>query len=113
MNLCTSGKFYSLQNNVHSVHLRRTMGELRTIVRVRAEGLAVILKTSVTFAVLYLDPLGHKPTALAAFALGQLTYALVLLFIYVIHYGVGELRVSRAVDSRYELYSSLQNCSLI
>ncbi|KII90286.1 hypothetical protein PLICRDRAFT_108790 [Plicaturopsis crispa FD-325 SS-3] len=57
----------------------RAMGELRTEVRVRAEGWGVVVKTLTTFAVMFYDA---KELALVAFALGQLAYAVTVLAIY-------------------------------
>lgn len=77
------------------------MGELRTAVRVRAEGLAVILKTTVTFLVLYFDPSRDGKRALIAFALGQLAYAITLLAVYLLQYGVTHLRLERGPALKY------------
>ena len=58
------------------------MGVGRTHIRVRAEGLGISTKTTVTYLALLYDS-GQRLT-LPAFALGQLTYALVVFFTYVV-----------------------------
>ncbi|TFK48340.1 Rft-1-domain-containing protein [Heliocybe sulcata] len=67
----------------------RAMGELRTHVRVRAEATAVIGKALTTFLILYIDssrPAPSEAYSLLAFALGQLTYASLLLLLYLLAY---------------------------
>ncbi|RDB21551.1 Oligosaccharide translocation protein RFT1 [Hypsizygus marmoreus] len=65
------------------------MAELRTGVRVKAEGLGITVKTIVTFLVLLYDMRsGGHTLALLAFAAGQLAYGAAVLFIYVAYYGV-------------------------
>ncbi|CAK5280946.1 unnamed protein product [Mycena citricolor] len=71
----------------------RAMVEMKTHIRVRAEGAGVMFKTLITFLVLFCDSrfvLDGK-LALAAFALGQLAYALTLLVVYVGHFGIAAL----------------------
>lgn len=65
----------------------------RTNLRLRAEGLGVVLRTAVTFLVLLFDyQTGlNGRLALIGFSLGQLTYALVAVAIYASHYGFGKL----------------------
>jgi oligosaccharide translocation protein RFT1 len=62
------------------------MGELRTIVRVRAEGLGITAKTLVTFLVLVYDARRNSDAegrlALLAFAFGQLAYSSAVLATY-------------------------------
>ncbi|KAH7927704.1 Rft-1-domain-containing protein [Leucogyrophana mollusca] len=68
----------------------RAMGEVRTHIRVRAEGLGITCKTIITYvALLYDSKQGHYAGthALEAFALGQLTYSTVVFAVYVIHFG--------------------------
>ncbi|KAJ7590923.1 Rft-1-domain-containing protein [Mycena floridula] len=67
----------------------RSMTFLETHVRVRAEGLGVMVKTVVTFLVLLYDTRSHTETSLAllSFAAGQLTYATTVLGMYTWYYG--------------------------
>lgn len=63
----------------------RAMGEARTSVRVRAEGLGILSKTALTYLALLLDShLGEQDFTLVAFALGQVTYSLVIFIIYLV-----------------------------
>ncbi|KAI0726276.1 Rft-1-domain-containing protein [Fomitopsis betulina] len=64
----------------------RAQNELRFALRVRAEGIAVIMKTSVAFTVLVL---GDAEWALVAFASGQAAYGLAVLVTYILAYGGG------------------------
>ncbi|KAJ7168323.1 Rft protein-domain-containing protein [Mycena crocata] len=66
------------------------MAETKTHVRVRAEGTGVVCKTLVTFLVLLYDWKEDMDGALAlmAFAMGQLSYSLCLLCVYLSHYGL-------------------------
>ncbi|KAH9936072.1 Rft protein-domain-containing protein [Fomitopsis serialis] len=64
----------------------RTQNELRFDLRVRAEGIAVVTKTTAAFAVLVI---GDAEWALVAFALGQAAYGLAVLLTYVHAYGHG------------------------
>lgn len=64
----------------------RAQNELRFDLRVRAEGIAVVMKTSVAFAVLVI---GDAEWALVAFATGQAAYGLAVLLTYVLAYGGG------------------------
>lgn len=71
------------------------MAELRTGVRVRAEGLGITSKTVVTFLVLLYDTRrgGRQgELALLAFAGGQLAYGVSVLLTYVAHYGRAHLK---------------------
>lgn len=63
----------------------RALQSLKSAVRVKAEGGAVIIKSIVTVAVLVYDssPRGTGNLSLMAFALGQLSYSIVLLIVYV------------------------------
>ena len=61
----------------------RAMTQLQTRVRIRAEGLGITFKTTVTFLVLLYD---SKKWALLAFAAGQFAYASSLLLVYVSHF---------------------------
>ncbi|KAJ6606401.1 Rft-1-domain-containing protein, partial [Mycena vulgaris] len=71
----------------------RAMAESKTHVRVRAEGTGVMFKTFVTFLVLLYDSKAEMDGALAlmAFAMGQLSYSLCLLLMYLSHYGFSAL----------------------
>ncbi|KAJ6488475.1 Rft protein-domain-containing protein [Mycena vitilis] len=71
----------------------RAMAEMKTHIRVRAEGLGISAKTLVTFLVLLYDSKAglDGDLALMAFALGQLSYSLCLLAIYLSHYGPSAL----------------------
>ncbi|KAJ6582822.1 Rft protein-domain-containing protein [Mycena sp. CBHHK59/15] len=71
----------------------QAMAEMKTHVRVRAEGTGVMCKTFVTFLVLLYDSKRGMDgeLALMAFALGQLSYSLCLLLVYVSHYGLSSL----------------------
>jgi oligosaccharide translocation protein RFT1 len=65
------------------------MSELRTGIRVRAEGLGVLSKTVLAFLLLLYDSRIEKSPgklALFAFAVGQLAYASVLLLVYLAYY---------------------------
>lgn len=64
------------------------MVELKTDVRVRAEGLGITTKSLATLAILYLDARrGHDDLALIAFAAGQLAYALTVWVVYAQRFG--------------------------
>ncbi|KAK7035777.1 Rft protein-domain-containing protein [Favolaschia claudopus] len=71
----------------------QAMAESKTHIRVSAEGMGVTLKTCVTYAVLLYDSAAKLDgrLALLAFALGQLSYSLVLLLVYLSHYGISVL----------------------
>ncbi|KAF8558427.1 Rft-1-domain-containing protein [Imleria badia] len=62
----------------------RAMGEVRTDVRVRAEGLGIIVKTITTYLILLYDnKSGYSgELALMAFALGQLAYSAAVFWVY-------------------------------
>lgn len=64
------------------------MIELKTDVRVRAEGLGITAKSLATLAILYLDVRrGQDDLALIAFALGQLAYAGTVWVVYAAKFG--------------------------
>ncbi|KAJ7349075.1 Rft protein-domain-containing protein [Mycena albidolilacea] len=67
----------------------QAMAEMKTHIRVRAEGMAIASKTLVTYLVLLYDSKAklNGDLALLAFALGQLSYSLLLLAVYLSHYG--------------------------
>ncbi|KAJ7090353.1 Rft protein-domain-containing protein [Mycena belliarum] len=71
----------------------QAMAESKTHIRVRAEGLGVMSKTLVTFIVLLYDSKAEMDgfLALMAFAMGQLSYSLCLLLVYLWHYGFSAL----------------------
>ena len=60
------------------------MGEVRTDVRVRAEGLGIIIKTITTYLILLYDSKSRNSgeLALMAFALGQLAYSATVFWVY-------------------------------
>jgi oligosaccharide translocation protein RFT1 len=67
------------------------MGELRTDTRVRAEGFGTVMKSVVTFFILFAEKSSAGTSAdarwaLVAFACGQLTYASTILGVYLFHY---------------------------
>jgi|ERR1700722_284685 len=65
------------------------MSELRTDIRVRAEGSGILGKTIVVFLILLYDSRSGGPQgqlALLAFAVGQLAYGTILLAVYVAYY---------------------------
>jgi oligosaccharide translocation protein RFT1 len=71
------------------------MAELRTNVRVRAEGFGITGKTLITFILLVYDTRrgeGEGALALIAFAGGQLAYGVIVLLTYLAFYGVGFLQ---------------------
>ena len=78
------------------------MSELRTDVRVKAEGLGVTSKTVVTFLVLYYDSKqgANGDSALLAFALGQLSYAVCVLLKYVNSYGMQSLHPKYPITTK-------------
>ncbi|KAK2460383.1 hypothetical protein APHAL10511_007548 [Amanita phalloides] len=78
------------------------MSELRTDVRVKAEGLGVTSKTVITFLVLYYDSNrgSNGDLALFAFALGQLTYSICVLMKYIHSYGFQSLHPNRRLVTK-------------
>ncbi|KAJ8087062.1 Oligosaccharide translocation protein rft1 [Marasmius tenuissimus] len=66
-----------------------SMAELKTHIRVRAEGAGITLKTIVTFIVLFYDytTQSKRDLALLSFALGQLAYGACVFAIYAWSYG--------------------------
>ncbi|KAF5326076.1 hypothetical protein D9611_000906 [Ephemerocybe angulata] len=80
----------------------RAMVELKTDVRVRAEGLGITAKSCATLGVLFLDARrGKDEWALVAFALGQLVYALTVWASYARVFGVPWMKRPRAKTSGY------------
>ncbi|KAJ7771594.1 Rft protein-domain-containing protein [Mycena metata] len=79
----------------------QAMSEMKTHVRVRAEGMGITMKTFVTFIVLLYDSKAQLDgdLALIAFAMGQLAYSLCLLVVYLSHYGLSALLPASASDS--------------
>ncbi|KAJ6500598.1 Rft protein-domain-containing protein [Mycena sanguinolenta] len=67
----------------------RATAEMKTHIRVRAEGMGITTKTLVTYLVLLYDFKTEMAgdLALIAFAVGQLAYSLILLVVYLSHYG--------------------------
>ncbi|TDL29647.1 Rft-1-domain-containing protein [Rickenella mellea] len=78
----------------------RTMQQLNSALRFRAEGLGVVSKTAITFIVLWYDS-GRRSTppsfGLTAFALGQLTYSAMVFCVYASEYGMS---VKHSPDSK-------------
>ena len=64
------------------------MGQVCTDVRVRAEGLGIIVKTIATYLTLLYDSSSQQPgqLALIAFALGQLAYSATVFAVYKAHF---------------------------
>ncbi|KAF7305153.1 hypothetical protein MKEN_01230500 [Mycena kentingensis (nom. inval.)] len=78
----------------------RGMAEMKTHVRFRAEGSGVMARTFVTFLVLLYDARRQGgELALVAFAVGQLSYALCVLGVYLAHYGVVALTQGASDDT--------------
>ncbi|KAF7353695.1 hypothetical protein MVEN_01054400 [Mycena venus] len=71
----------------------QAMAEMKTHIRVRAEGMGITAKTLATYLVLLYDFKANMDgdLALLAFAMGQLSYSLVVLVIYLSHYGFSAL----------------------
>ncbi|ESK86237.1 oligosaccharide translocation protein rft1 [Moniliophthora roreri MCA 2997] len=65
------------------------MTELKTHVRVRAEGIGITMKAIVTFLILFCDQGGDL--ALLAFAFGQLAYGTTVLLLYLFSYGIPKM----------------------
>jgi len=64
------------------------MTRLKTSVRVRAEGLGIILKNITTFLILFHDSKNDQgDLALVAFAMGQLIYSLAMIVAYMYYFG--------------------------
>jgi oligosaccharide translocation protein RFT1 len=65
------------------------MAELKTGVRVRAEGLGITIKSLTTFLLLFYNTRRGEDDdlALVAFAAGQLIYSVVMFFVYTVHIG--------------------------
>ncbi|KAF9269362.1 Rft-1-domain-containing protein [Marasmius fiardii PR-910] len=82
------------------------MIELKTGIRVRAEGAGITLKTIVTFLVLLYDYTNRpkRDLALLSFALGQLAYGTCVFVIYAWNYN-GRLRFSRASSKSWSIAS--------
>ncbi|KAH9477026.1 Oligosaccharide translocation protein RFT1 [Psilocybe cubensis] len=86
------------------------MTELKTGVRLRAEGLGITAKSITTFLVLFYDATtGSGSLALPAFAFGQLAYALVLLGVYAVYFGPGRLIPKTQTSSESRSRSTLFN----
>lgn len=79
------------------------MAELRTGVRVRAEGLGITAKTLVTFLVLLYDTWrgADGKLALLAFAGGQLAYGTFVLGTYIVYYGTRNMWPTRSPQIKY------------
>ena len=73
----------------------RSMVQLKTNIRVKAEGVGITAKSMVTFLVLLYDVRkadGQGELALLAFALGQLAYSFACWVVYLGYLGVSPLR---------------------
>jgi oligosaccharide translocation protein RFT1 len=83
------------------------MSELRTGVRVRAEGLGITAKTLVTFLVLLYDTRSNASgkLALLAFAGGQLAYGTFVLGTYVTYYGTQKMWPTKPPRTKYEFHN--------
>ncbi|KAF9006927.1 Rft protein-domain-containing protein [Cyathus striatus] len=90
------------------------MAELKTYVRVRAEGLGIACKSVATFAVLLYDARAGKDGefALFAFAAGQLVYGSVVFLSYVAYYGWAFLRPHVALKTKDSSDQTLLRLSL-
>lgn len=88
------------------------MGELRTSLRVRGEGMGVVLKTAVTFFVIFLtrQAAERDKYALAAFALGQFAYASTLFTVYTRYYGFQALKFIRQPGPMYVHLRATDSC---
>ncbi|KDR74152.1 hypothetical protein GALMADRAFT_227845 [Galerina marginata CBS 339.88] len=76
------------------------MVELKTGIRVRAEGLGITAKSITTFLILFYDSMrGTGDLALLAFAFGQLVYGIVMFATYVVYLGGNYLRPKRPSSS--------------
>lgn len=84
----------------------RSVQRLDSSLRVRAEGLAVVVRSIVTVGTLAYDARASKGSgtlSLLAFALGQLAYSLALLAVYWKKYGVlTNLTIKRPKSTRNE-----------
>jgi oligosaccharide translocation protein RFT1 len=81
----------------------RAMAELNTNVRVKAEGLGIIVKSVLSVAILVFDERrlgGRGDLALLAFAVGQLMYAVCVLSTYFRHYGMVLFWLTKINESR-------------
>lgn len=80
------------------------MAELRTGVRVRAEGLGITAKTLVTFLVLLYDTWrgADGKLALLAFAGGQFAYGGFVLGTYIAYYGAPNIWPTKSPRTKYE-----------
>ena len=78
------------------------MVDLKTNVRVRAEGLGITAKSILTFLVLLYDSRrGTGDFALVAFAVGQLGYSVVMFFTYVVSFGWGVIQPKKPSSPGY------------
>lgn len=75
------------------------MAELKTGVRVRAEGLGITSKSLTTFLLLFYNT-RRDDLALVAFAAGQLMYSVTMFFVYISNFG-DHMRPKRPSTSGY------------
>lgn len=85
------------------------MAELKTGVRVRAEGLGITSKSLTTFLLLFYNASGEEDDdlALVAFAAGQLMYSAVMFFVYISHFGDQYMWPKRPPAPRYSYHVKL------
>lgn len=78
------------------------MVDLKTNVRVHAEGLGITAKSILTFLILLYDSReGSGDFALVAFAMGQLAYSVVMFFTYTVSFGWGVIQPKKPSSLGY------------
>jgi len=83
------------------------MVDLKTNVRIRAEGFGITAKSILTFLILLNDSRqGSGDFALVAFAVGQLAYSVVMFLTYVASFGWGAVRPKKPSSPRYAFFTS-------
>ncbi|KAF8797724.1 RTF domain-containing protein [Phlegmacium glaucopus] len=85
----------------------KAMADLKTGIRVRAEGLGITSKSLTTFLLLVYNTSRAKgeDLALIAFAAGQLMYSMVMFLVYISHFGDQHMRLKRPSASSGTLLS--------
>jgi oligosaccharide translocation protein RFT1 len=82
------------------------MVDLKTNVRVRAEGLGITAKSILTFLILLYDSReGSGDFALVAFAVGQLAYSVVMFLTYTVSFGWGVIQPKKPSSPGYVVIS--------
>jgi len=90
----------------------RAMVDLKTNVRIRAEGFGITAKSILTFLILVYDSReGNGDFALVAFAVGQLAYSVVMFLTYVASFGWGIIRPKRPSSPRHALFTLQRSIS--